>query len=189
MGAAIFTDVWTQVPSISKYLQPLSSPALGESPKTGDISNSSHQAVISGIADQRFNGKKLFEEKHDVLSLCKLPSCVKTMERNGGFLKYGYPQIIHFNGIFSYKPSILGIPHLWKPLCMDAQFAGRWVFRPLHGFELLELSTGLRLHVYVLLIVTAGHMQSRLAAVQLLGQTSPDLVGYLTAVQRNVSQL
>ena len=25
------------------------------------------------------------------------------------------PKIIHFNGIFPYKPSILGYPHLWKP--------------------------------------------------------------------------
>ena len=28
----------------------------------------------------------------------------------GGVLKSGYPQIIHFNGIFHYKPSILGYP-------------------------------------------------------------------------------
>ena len=29
--------------------------------------------------------------------------------------KKWYPQIIHFNGIFPYKPSIFGYPHLWKP--------------------------------------------------------------------------
>ena len=34
---------------------------------------------------------------------------------NEGFLKWGYLQIIHFSGIFPYKPSILGYPHLWKP--------------------------------------------------------------------------
>jgi hypothetical protein len=34
---------------------------------------------------------------------------------HGGFLKKGYPQIIHFNKMFHYKPSIWGIPHLvWK---------------------------------------------------------------------------
>ena len=33
---------------------------------------------------------------------------------NRGFLKEGYPQIIHFSRIFHYKPSILGYPHLWK---------------------------------------------------------------------------
>ena len=33
----------------------------------------------------------------------------------GGLLKWGYPQIIHVNMIFHYKPSILGYPHLWKP--------------------------------------------------------------------------
>ena len=32
----------------------------------------------------------------------------------GGFLKWWYPQIIHFNGSFHYKPSILGYPYFWK---------------------------------------------------------------------------
>jgi len=30
----------------------------------------------------------------------------------GGFLKWGYPEIISFNRIFHDKPSILGYPHL-----------------------------------------------------------------------------
>ena len=34
----------------------------------------------------------------------------------GGYLTFGYPQIIHFGGIFHYKPSILGIPPWWKPI-------------------------------------------------------------------------
>ena len=29
----------------------------------------------------------------------------------GGFHKWGYPQIIHFSGIFPLKPSILGYNH------------------------------------------------------------------------------
>ena len=33
----------------------------------------------------------------------------------GGFLKWGYPQIIHVHGGFHYKPSILGYPHVKKP--------------------------------------------------------------------------
>ena len=33
----------------------------------------------------------------------------------GGFLKLGCPQIIQFNRISQYKPSILGYHHLWKP--------------------------------------------------------------------------
>ena len=32
-------------------------------------------------------------------------------------LKWGYLQIIHFNRIFQYKPSILGYHHLWKQRC------------------------------------------------------------------------
>ena len=45
----------------------------------------------------------------------------KDMKLNvcGAFLKWGvppnHPQIIHFSGIFHYKPSILGYHHLWKP--------------------------------------------------------------------------
>ena len=27
----------------------------------------------------------------------------------------GYPEIIHLNRIFHYKPTILGILHLWNP--------------------------------------------------------------------------
>ena len=34
----------------------------------------------------------------------------------GGFHKWGYPEIFLLNGIFRYKPSILGYPHLWKPI-------------------------------------------------------------------------
>ena len=34
--------------------------------------------------------------------------------QNGGFRKWWYPQIIHFNRDFHYKPSILGYPYFWK---------------------------------------------------------------------------
>ena len=36
----------------------------------------------------------------------------------------GYPSIIHFNGIFPYKPSILGYPHLWKAPCSKKRKRG-----------------------------------------------------------------
>ena len=32
----------------------------------------------------------------------------------GCFQKWWYPQIIHFNRVFHYKPSILGYPYFWK---------------------------------------------------------------------------
>ena len=32
----------------------------------------------------------------------------------GCFQKQWYPQIIHFNMVFHYKPSILGYPYFWK---------------------------------------------------------------------------
>ena len=33
---------------------------------------------------------------------------------HGRFQKYGYPQSIHLNRVFHYKPSILGYPYFWK---------------------------------------------------------------------------
>ena len=36
----------------------------------------------------------------------------------GGFLKWWYPQIIHFNRVFHYRPSILGYPYFWKHQCI-----------------------------------------------------------------------
>ena len=33
---------------------------------------------------------------------------------SGCFQKYWYPQIIHFNRVFHYKPSSLGYPYFWK---------------------------------------------------------------------------
>ena len=38
----------------------------------------------------------------------------KMIYKNAGFLKWWYPQIIHFNRVFHYKPSILGYPYFWK---------------------------------------------------------------------------
>ena len=32
----------------------------------------------------------------------------------GCFLEWWYPQTIHFNKVFHYKPSILGYPYFWK---------------------------------------------------------------------------
>ena len=37
----------------------------------------------------------------------------------GGFPKRVYPQIIHLNRIFYYKPTIWSIPHLWNPPCRE----------------------------------------------------------------------
>ena len=44
-----------------------------------------------------------------------------------GFLKWGYPQIIHFSRIFHYKPSLLGFSHFRKtpfqedPICAQTR--------------------------------------------------------------------
>ena len=39
----------------------------------------------------------------------------KLWKTHGGFLKWWYPQIIHFNRVFHYKPSILGYHYFRKP--------------------------------------------------------------------------
>ena len=52
------------------------------------------------------------------------------LQGNGGFRKWGHPQIMYFKRIFHYKPSILGHPHLWNPPddlpTFSHQIALRW---------------------------------------------------------------
>ena len=50
----------------------------------------------------------------------------------------GYPQIIHLSGIFPYKPTILGIHHLWKPPF------GLWLFHHIFSFWSLCLSLAVK---------------------------------------------
>ena len=51
----------------------------------------------------------------------------------GCFLKWWYPQIIHFNRVFHYKPSILGYPYFWKHPYSNSAFWIILVFNP--GFD------------------------------------------------------
>ena len=48
-----------------------------------------------------------------VRCVLKVTHVSKGLERSryGGFQKWGYPWIIHSNGMFHYKPTILGYPH------------------------------------------------------------------------------
>ena len=61
-----------------------------------------------------------------------LPEGIRqNLDPHGGFPKYGYPQIIHFNRIFHYKPSsywgtpILGSLHIETKTNID-QVGHRW---------------------------------------------------------------
>ena len=45
---------------------------------------------------------------------------------------WGYPQIIHFNGIFPDKSSVLGVPHLWKILIFTYVYNGVQALSPRH---------------------------------------------------------
>ena len=64
-----------------------------------------------------------------------LPTCGQwQINKYGGFLKWWCPQIIHFNGVFHYKPSILGYHYFWKPLharILIANHVSRWWFQPI----------------------------------------------------------
>ena len=51
------------------------------------------------------------EERNDKSTHAKK----KWLTLNGCFLKWWYPQIIHFNRVFHYKPSILGYNYFRKP--------------------------------------------------------------------------
>ena len=59
---------------------------------------------------------------------CRATSCflalffdITDIKTCGCFRKPGYPQIIHFNRDFHYKPSILGYPYFWKHPCWNQQ--------------------------------------------------------------------
>ena len=53
---------------------------------------------------------------------------VRKKERgiHGCFLKWWYPQIIHFNKVFRYEPSILGYHYFWKHPHSDHWKINRW---------------------------------------------------------------
>ena len=76
------------------------------------------RGVNSGKRVKHRCGKKNMKQQ-----LSDFPFSTESTNESGVFSKcfhkWGYPWIIHFNGIF-YKLSILGYcyPHLWKPPCL-----------------------------------------------------------------------
>ena len=69
----------------------------------------------SETAIQSCNHRESWRVDHLIHSGCEwLLRCV------GVSINGGYPQLIHFNGIFHYKPSVVGYPHSWNPpLCPE----------------------------------------------------------------------
>ena len=69
----------------------------------------------------------------------------------GGFLKWWHPQIIHFNRVFQYKPSILGYPYFWfnihfvTRLCNDDPW-NLWKYHGVGLGWLLQISTRDNVH-------------------------------------------
>ena len=71
-------------------------------------------------------GKEVLLESHpaqwhvcwapNLVGLVIAPNELNPMKQKlyGCFRKWWYPQIIHFNRVFHYKPSILGYPYFWK---------------------------------------------------------------------------
>ena len=58
---------------------------------------------------------QLTQKKSVETQQLSLKDSLKTsLKTYGCFLKWWYPQIIHFNRVFHYKPSILGCPYFWK---------------------------------------------------------------------------
>ena len=61
------------------------------------------------------------------------------------FLKWWYPQIIHLNRVFHYKPSILGYHHFRKHPCKPQNFVGIYVW---NNPQESHPRTSHRYHVY-----------------------------------------
>ena len=109
------------VPSRSTHTRP----NLKDSDKTW-------QTVIPTQVIQEFEKKTIFLGHHQssiinhqssiIIIIIIIPSNngpknigLDGIYRYGCFLKWWYPQIIHFNRVFRYKPSILGYPYFRKP--------------------------------------------------------------------------
>ena len=60
-----------------------------------------------------FFGNPGCKQEHECHDTPRRSSIVASHSMGG--LEMGVPQIIHFNGFFPYKPSILGYHHLWTP--------------------------------------------------------------------------
>ena len=63
-------------------------------------------AVVVGLTEYMLGGWFLI--------LCGKVTIKPALKGDGCFRKCWYPQIIHFNRVFHYKPSILGYPYFWK---------------------------------------------------------------------------
>ena len=78
-------------------------------------------------------------------------------QKYGCFQKWGYPQIIHFNKVFHYKPSILGYHYFWKHPYTNQTFIGN----SLGTWNLLNLKKFFRLPSLLPSSTTVGHLSSR----------------------------
>ena len=63
---------------------------------------------------ETFSDSTSFGNFHGSVDGCPQQEDNGAKELYGCFQKYWYPQIIHFNRVFHYKPSILGYPYFWK---------------------------------------------------------------------------
>ena len=61
-------------------------------------------------------------------------SLVTKWKVDGCFLEWWYPQIIHFNRVFHYKPSILGYPYSWKHPDSEVNVSGPTIHITQGGF-------------------------------------------------------
>ena len=83
----------------------LTTPVLRES--LNIAKNPQHVGIISIFQNTL---RKIIKDEHSsTLNRKKQVPC-----RNGCFQKKWHPQIMNFNKVFHYKPSILGYPYLWR---------------------------------------------------------------------------
>ena len=93
-----------------------------QGPETVAASGAGSLNNLEAPFDTSFSGKRHQGSNHSLFQsisyvYCRhLLYCIFTYDTYGGFLKWGYPQIIHFNDIsIINQPSIWGYPHFWKP--------------------------------------------------------------------------
>ena len=72
-------------------------------------------------------------------------SNTRTCQLGGCFQKKWYPEIIHFNRVFHYKPSFLGYHYFWKHpgggwTNPSEKYESNWIISPRFGVKIQKLN-------------------------------------------------
>ena len=112
---------------------------MGDEPQRLEPVNHLHTSSKKPTIAKKISSTLFLKVRNEPLHFLNCKTMV-VMPTYGWFLKWWYLQIIHFNRVFQYKPSILGYPYFWKHpyryVSTVALRVFRYVCQPAtHGFD------------------------------------------------------